>query len=64
MRGEHGIQVIVGQLPLQRLKTYPLQNHIPVGIGKHFFVDAVAPAVARVREFKNRNARLKWTVFE
>jgi hypothetical protein len=56
--------MIVGQLALYRFKANSLQHHIAVWIGENFLVNAIASAVARVRQFVSRNSRLEETILK
>ena len=44
VRREQRVEVIVGEIALQRFEADLLQHHVAVGIGEDFFVDSVAPA--------------------
>ena len=56
--------MIVGELPPQRLEPDFLQQHVAVRISENFFVNAIAAADFRVRQFKGRDTWLDGTVLE
>ncbi len=64
MGSQQGIHVIVGQRALQRDEANPLQDDVPVRIGKDFFLDPVAPLQFGVSQLVNRNTRFNGHIFK
>jgi len=64
VRREQSVQPVIRKLPLQRLEADLLQDHVAVGIGQDFLVNAVASAGIRVGQFKGGNAGLERHIFK
>src|ERR1700685_4527710 len=57
-------EAIVGELALQSFEANFLQYDVAIGIGKNFFMNAVASGGFRIDEFKRGDAGLEGFVFE